>query len=1859
MSEAEPAFLPALITVTKRAGLLLVAISLVLPSISVAEEAGRSAATESDTISYHRQILPIFRTHCQGCHQRAKASGEYVMTAFASLIQGGESGNTAIVPKNPDESYLLDQILPSEGEADMPKGESPLSESDIELVRLWISQGAHDDSPPSGQPLIDADHPPQYQRRPVVTSLDISDDGTLVAVAGYHEVLLHATEDSKWADANLVGRLVGLAERIESVRFSPDGTRLAVTGGLPAQSGEVQVWDLEKRSLLLSQSITFDSVYGGSWSPDGGLIAVGCADTSVRAIDAQTGKQVLFQGAHNDWVLDTAFSIEGDHVVSVGADMTAKLTELSTQRFVDNVTSITPGALKGGIQAVVRHPHRNEVLFGGADGVPKIYQMHRTTKRQIGDDANLLWELPSLPGRIFDVDINGDGSRIVVGSSLNGVGHVHIYGMKSETVTPPSIKNILKKPTHSRTDTETDKLRRYFQAGVETIAKLRINTGGIYAVAISFGGETIATGGGDGLVRVIDGATGNLLRKFSPVTLAQPAERDREAKVARNGSTKSSQELSIPTANIETSTIVALELAPSEITLNSPRAYAQSIVTARLRSGATVDVTRNVKWTSSANVVRVSPTGMITPRTAGHATLNVSVGDQTADLSVFVAGLDSTKTPDYIQDVNPILARVGCNSGTCHGSQDGKNGFKLSLRGYDPIFDVRALTDDLAARRVNVASPESSLILAKPSAHVPHEGGQVVAPDSDYYQMLHAWISGGATLDMDVARVVGIEAFPKNPVVEQIENHQQVRVEATYSDGSRRDVTREAFIESGNTDIVSVDGKHPGLLQALRRGEAAVLVRYEGNYSATTITVMGDRTGFVWVEPEKNNKIDDFVATKLRRTKTLPSPRCSDYEFLRRVHLDLTGIPPTIETVRTFINDPLDSKEKRDALIDQLIGNPEFVEHWTNKWADLLQVNSKFLGRDGAVALRQWIRTKVDTNTPYDQFTREVLTASGSTIDEPEAAYFKILRTPQDTMENTTQLFLATRFNCNKCHDHPFERWTQDQYYELAAYFAQVGRKADPRIGDKQIGKTTVEEGKPFYEVVYDRNEGEIEHDRTGEVTAPKFPFDCEHEPISGTRRERLAAWMTSADNPYFAMSYVNRLWGYLTGRGIIEPIDDIRAGNPPTNPDLLHYLTQEFVDHGFDARHVLRLICRSRTYQASVETNQWNEDDHINYSHAIPRRLIAESLYDAIHMATGAKTKFPDVDQGTRAAALPDVGIKLPDGFLGNFGRPARESACECERTSEMQLGPVIALINGPTVGDAIGDPENAIADLANQLQDDRELIKELYLRILNRPANQEELSSTAELFGEITRDHQTLLTKLHKHEQKTKPLLEQRQRDHQAQLNQAKQHLAEYEEEAENRRAVLESKQKEEIAALQQQLEIQRQKVINQLPKWEKEHSQGSRWTVLEPLEMVSSNDSPMEVEADMRIYAPARGQDTIYDIVARLPVSQVSGIRLEALTDKRLRGGGPGHNFDGNYYLTEFEADYAPSEGTQALRLHSWDFATGSDGWHALVDCEFDHQDGVLTVNSKSSTPSMVTDIHVPAGKMAFELVAEVDKYATVELLWKTASTPDFDHDRKSELRIVKNGGSFRRHLVYFETDEPVTGLRFDSGKRETKMRIDSMALLRLEQPQFNSIKIVDAQADFSEEGYDVSTSIDGLTPNSGNGWGIAPRMNENHVAVFRSQRPFGKANDLLRVRMKHFHVTKEHQVAMFRLSVTDDSRPPTFGMPKTIGNIVDIPADKRTDEQKNELNAYVTGLNRDLQKLVRQVENAKKPIPEEKQHVELKAQVARLEKPLPPDFVLARLRSAAKLSEKQLDSRRLTVAQDLAWALINSPAFLYNH
>jgi WD40 repeat protein len=1312
-----------------------------------AEEAPEKETANAAAVSFQRDVLPILRARCQGCHQPARAEGGVDLTSRAGLLAESESGLAAVVPGDLEASEILAQITPdAEGHALMPKEGKPLSAQEIDTIKRWIAAGAEVDAA-ADRPRYDAEHPPEYSKPATIAALDVSPDGSLVAIGGVHETLLLDASAAARGERVVVRRLIGLAARIESLKFSPDGARLAVAGGLPGEQGELQLWEVASGKLLLSRVATADTLNGVAWSPDGKSIAFGGADTSLHVVAADSGDQLIEQGAHSDWVLDAAFSTDGKFVVSGSRDQSLKLVETATGRFVDNITAVSPGVPGGQVFAIARHPSRDLVAVGGSEGRVRTYMMHRVVDRKIGDDSNLVRVYPPVPGRVFAVAFSPDGTRLAAGSSDHGKGHLQVFNVPDALLPPDDVKLIQGKEVFNRSAEEKARVEAYNQDGATVVATAAVDLKPVYAVAFHPDGKAIFSAGADGVLRVHKADDGAELAAVDVFEIEPPATASKLA--------------------------VAAELPPLE----------------------------------------------------------------------------------FLTDVMPVLGKLGCNAGTCHGSRSGQNGFALSLRGYDPLTDHQALTDDLAGRRVNLADPESSLMLLKATGYVPHGGNAVVQPGDRRYDILRRWIAEGAKYNAEAPRVVSISLSPENPVLDAAGQTVAMKVIAQYSDGSERDVSQDAFIESGDAEVATADAA--GVITAVRRGEAAMLARYEGAYAATTLTVMGDRSGFEFTPQPVYNHIDELVDVKLKRMKIAPSGLCTDEEFLRRVHLDLTGLPPTAEHVRAFLADERDSRTKRSAVIDQLIGSEDFIEHWTNRWADLLMVNGRFLGAEGAAAYRAWIRKAVAENWPYDKFVRELFTSTGSNREHPGGSYFKVLRTPDLIAETSTQVFLGVRFNCNKCHDHPFERWTQDNYYGWAAFFADVRLQKDPESGERKIAGTAVEAAQPLFEIVDDGADGEMIHLRTGKPATAKFPFKA-GDIAAGegdearTLRQQAADWITSAENPYFASSYVNRVWAHLMGVGLIEPIDDIRAGNPPTNPELLTRLTDDFIAGGFDVRELIRTICNSRTYQLSHQANRWNEDDRRNYSHALPRRLPAEALYDAVHRVVGSVSKLPGVPPGTRAASLPDSMIEVESGLLSKLGRPVRESGCECERSSELQLGPVMALLNGPTFAEAIDDPESELAKLEAATKDDGLLVDEVFMRVLNRAATAEERQAGVEMLNTPNREHEAVAAA-----------------------------LAE-------RRATLEAG----------------------FDAW-RQANRPLEWQTLLPLEATADMGATLAVEEDGSIFSTGASGKGAYTIRAEAPTRPITGVRIEALADDRLPAKGPGRAPNGNFVLSQLRMFAAPAD------------------------------------------------------------------------------------------------------------------------------------------------------------------------------------------------------------------------------------------------------------------------------------------------------------------------------------------------------------
>jgi hypothetical protein len=703
-----------------------------------------------------------------------------------------------------------------------------------------------------------------------------------------------------------------------------------------------------------------------------------------------------------------------------------------------------------------------------------------------------------------------------------------------------------------------------------------------------------------------------------------------------------------------------------------------------------------------------------------------------AALAAAAPGRARAEPVSFRNEVMAVLSRAGCNMGACHGNQNGKNGFKLSLRGEDPDFDLVALTRDTLGRRTDRLRPEQSLVLLKAVAAVPHEGGKRFEVGSPEYRLLRDWIAGGLRPDPPGGPVLRrLEVSPREQVLVEPAEGVPLRVRAVFSDGSARDVTRLAVFEPSNLNVVV---GRDGVARKQDAGEAAVLVRYLDRQATAQLAFVPARPGFTWQDVPENNYIDRHVFAKLRRLRMLPSPLCSDSVFLRRAYLDAVGVLPTAEETRHFLADP--RSDKRARLIDALLERPEFADFWALKWSDLLRNEEKVLDRKGVRRFHDWIRQSIAEGKPLNEFARELIAGRGSTYARPAANYYRALRDPQARAEATAQVFLGVRLQCAKCHNHPFERWTQNDYHSLAAFFCRVQYRVVENNRRDKFDKHEFD-GE---QIVWMAREGEVTHPRTGEVLKPHFlGTDTPAFGPGDDRLQALADRVARPDNPFFARAQANRVWSHLLGRGIVEPIDDFRDSNPPANGPLLDALAKDFADHRFDLRHLVRTIMNSRTYQLAAAPNDTNRDDEANFSHALVRPLQAEQLLDAVAQVTGVRPHFNGFPAGLRAAQLPGVGADRPrkqpasdaEKFLAAFGKPVRSLSCECERSDDTTLAQAFQLITGRLLNGLLSEPDNRIGRLLASGKPLPEVIDELYLTALCRPPAPQERERALELVG------------------------------------------------------------------------------------------------------------------------------------------------------------------------------------------------------------------------------------------------------------------------------------------------------------------------------------------------------------------------------------------------------------------------------------------------------------------------------------------------------------------------------------------------
>lgn len=702
-----------------------------------------------------------------------------------------------------------------------------------------------------------------------------------------------------------------------------------------------------------------------------------------------------------------------------------------------------------------------------------------------------------------------------------------------------------------------------------------------------------------------------------------------------------------------------------------------------------------------------------------------------ATTAFLAAGSNALPAADisFRNDVQVAIAKAGCNLGTCHGNATGKGGFKTSLRGDDPVYDYAALIQDAGGRRVNMFEPDRSLLLLKATQSLAHEGGKRFSADSWEYKVVRDWIAQGAKLNIPgEITLTKLEVTPREQILVEPANKVQLKATVTFSDGSQRDVTSQAVYESAEVGQVKLGRE--GQVERLKNGESTILVRYLNKQQAVRLAFVPARPDFVWQPTQQNNFIDRHVFAKLRSLRTNPSALCSDEVFARRAYLDLHGVPPTVEEAIRFVADK--SPDKRDRLVERLMARTEFADFWSLKWADTLRVESRTMDEKGMTVFHAWIRDAVARNVPVNQFAHDILAAQGSTYKVPQANFYRALREQNPRAEAIAQVFLGTRLKCAQCHNHPFDKWTQDDYFNWSAVFSRVDYKV---IENNRKDKNDLHEfkGEQIVQLV---KEVKLMNPRTGDPAEAKLLGDMKLDGKTLAETGDLSAaadWVSNPKNTLFAQAQINRIWFHLMGRGLVDPVDDFRATNPASHPALLKELSDEFVESGFDMRHMIRLIMNSRTYQLSSEPNGTNKDDLQNYSHALVRRLTAEQLFDSLHQFTGVRPTFTGNTNAVRSSQLagPLSGQKAGQGaggveaFLTQFGQPPRLVACECERTNETTMGQAFTLISGPRVNTLLKNKYNRLSWLLNDKKSDEEILDTLYWSALTRRPSEQERSS------------------------------------------------------------------------------------------------------------------------------------------------------------------------------------------------------------------------------------------------------------------------------------------------------------------------------------------------------------------------------------------------------------------------------------------------------------------------------------------------------------------------------------------------------
>ena len=765
---------------------------------------------------------------------------------------------------------------------------------------------------------------------------------------------------------------------------------------------------------------------------------------------------------------------------------------------------------------------------------------------------------------------------------------------------------------------------------------------------------------------------------------------------------------------------ISLEVYPAEFHINTMRDRQSFVVQVAYPNGLTRDVTKEAKFTLS-DAAKVKLEGnVLHPVSDGDNQMAVEFGGLSKMIPIKIEQATADRDVSFKLDIMPIFMKSNCNTGSCHGAARGKDGFRLSLFGFDPDGDQFRIARELPGRRINLALPEESLLMTKSVGSVPHTGGKRFGTDSEYYATMLRWLKAGGNNDQgEVPKVLSVELYPPTAVLDGAETTQQLTVRAKYSDGTDRDVTNLAVFLSNNDTSATVSPD--GLVTAHERGEAFIMARFETHTVGRQFIMLPKGQQYTDPKTPEFNFVDNLVYNKLRKLRILPSGVCTDEEFLRRANLDIVGVLPTMEEYVRFMEDK--DENKRVKLVDELLNRKEFVEVWVMKWAELLQIcTTNQISYKSMLRYYNWLQERIANNMPTDQMVRELLGSSGGTFQNAATNYYQNERDTLKTSENVAQVFMGMRIQCAQCHNHPFDRWTMDDYYSFAAFFSQIGRKRgeDPR----EL-------------IIYNSGSGDVRHLVGNKVMAPKF-LGGEVPDVKGKdRRVVMADWLASPQNPYFATNLGNIVWAHFFGKGIIDQVDDVRVSNPPVNKELLDELGRRFTEYNYDFKKLVRDICTSRVYQHSTATNETNVKDSRNFSHAALRRVRAEVLLDAITQVTDTKNKFQGLPTGARAVQIANGNTSTY--FLTAFGRAKRETVCSCEVSIEPNLSQALHLLNGDTVNTKMAQGK-LVPTRLTEGKTPEQIAEEIYIRCLSRKPTEREAAALKEVVDNEQNKQQAL---------------------------------------------------------------------------------------------------------------------------------------------------------------------------------------------------------------------------------------------------------------------------------------------------------------------------------------------------------------------------------------------------------------------------------------------------------------------------------------------------------------------------------------